>query len=130
MHTGGELHILELGERVEGDARWQMPCPRTEGAQTLMLRVGFRGRRTVSRGALAAVGRPGSGGVRRPTVSASAPPFLAAGRRYRQPEPPGPDQRSAIRKADAVLPAFARVGPRHDTLKRASRSEAGVVCYF
>ena len=53
MHTGGELHILELGERVEGDARWQMPCPRTEGAQTLMLRVGFRGRRTVSRGALA-----------------------------------------------------------------------------
>jgi hypothetical protein len=36
------------------------------------------------------VGRPGSGGVRRPTVSASAPRFLAAGRRYRQPEPPGP----------------------------------------
>jgi len=36
------------------------------------------------------VGRPGSVGVRRPTVSASAPRFLAAGRRYRQPEPPGP----------------------------------------
>ena len=36
------------------------------------------------------VGRPGSGGVRRPTVSASAPRFWAAGRRYRQPEPPGP----------------------------------------
>ena len=36
-------------------------------------------------GALAA----GSGGVRRPTVSASAPRFLAAGRRYRQPEPSG-----------------------------------------
>ena len=34
--------------------------------------------------------RPGSGGVRRPTVSASAPRFWAAGRRYRQPEPPGP----------------------------------------
>eukprot|EP00964_Phaeocystis_antarctica_P097349 scaffold63483_cov69-Phaeocystis_antarctica.AAC.4 len=33
---------------------------------------------------------PGSVGVRRPTVSASAPRFLAAGRRYRQPEPPGP----------------------------------------
>ena len=27
------------------------------------------------------------------------------------------DQRSAIRKADAVLPAFARAGQRHDTLK-------------
>ena len=36
------------------------------------------------------VGRPGSVGVRRPAVSASAPRFLAAGRRYRQPEPPGP----------------------------------------
>ena len=30
------------------------------------------------------VGRPGSGGVRRPIVSASAPRVLAAGRRYRQ----------------------------------------------
>ena len=36
------------------------------------------------------LGRPGSSGVRRPTVSASAPRFLAANRRYRQPEPPGP----------------------------------------
>jgi hypothetical protein len=53
VHTGGEVHILELGERVEGDARWQMPCPRTEGTQTLTLRLGFRGRRAVSRGGLA-----------------------------------------------------------------------------
>ena len=28
------------------------------------------------------------------------------------------DKRSATRKADAVLPAFARAGQRHDTLKR------------
>ena len=41
------------------------------------------------------------------------------------------DQRSAIRKADAVLPAFARAGQRHDTLKRvAQRGRCGVVCYF
>ena len=31
------------------------------------------------------------------------------------------DQRSAIRKADAVLPAFARAGQRHDTLKRVAQ---------
>ena len=53
-HVGGTVHILDLGEReaVEGDPRWQMPCPRSDGGQTLSLRVGFRGRRTVSRGAL------------------------------------------------------------------------------
>ena len=28
------------------------------------------------------------------------------------------DKRSATREADAVLPAFARAGQRHDTLKR------------
>ena len=39
------------------------------------------------------------------------------------------DLRSAIRKADAVLPAFARAGQRGDTLS-ASRGEAGVVCCF
>ena len=37
------------------------------------------------------------------------------------------DLRSAIRKADAVLPAFARAGQRGDTLKRGA---AGVVCCF
>ena len=31
------------------------------------------------------------------------------------------DQRSAIRKADAVLPAFARAGQRHDILKRVAQ---------
>ena len=31
------------------------------------------------------------------------------------------DLRSAIRKADAVLPAFARAGQRGDTLKRVAR---------
>ena len=31
------------------------------------------------------------------------------------------DQRSAIRTADAVLPAFARAGQRHDTLKRVAQ---------
>ena len=31
------------------------------------------------------------------------------------------DLRSEIRKADAVLPVFARAGQRGDTLKRASR---------
>ena len=39
------------------------------------------------------------------------------------------DLRSAIRKADAVLPAFARAGQRGDTLKRVAR-QAGVVCCF
>ena len=39
------------------------------------------------------------------------------------------DLRSAIRKADAVLPAFARAGQRSDTLKRVAR-QAGVVCCF
>ena len=37
--------------------------------------------------------------------------------------------RSAIRKADVVLPAFARAGQRGDTLKRVG-GEAGVVCCF
>ena len=31
------------------------------------------------------------------------------------------DQRSAIRKADAVLPAFTRAGQHHDTLKRVTQ---------
>ena len=39
------------------------------------------------------------------------------------------DLRSAIRKADVVLPAFARAGQRGDTLKRVA-SSAGVVCCF
>ena len=40
------------------------------------------------------------------------------------------DLRSAIRKADAVLPAFAREGQRGHTVKSASRGAAGVVCCF
>ena len=36
------------------------------------------------------------------------------------------DLRSAIRKADAVLPAFAREGQRGHTVKRVARAEAGV----
>jgi hypothetical protein len=32
------------------------------------------------------------------------------------------DLRSAIRKADAVLPVFARAGQRGDTLKRVARA--------
>ena len=40
------------------------------------------------------------------------------------------DLRSAIRKADAVLPAFAREGPSADTQSSASRGAAGVVCCF
>lgn len=41
------------------------------------------------------------------------------------------DQRSAIRKADAVLPAFARAGQRHDTLKRvAQRGRCRLVTVF
>ena len=39
------------------------------------------------------------------------------------------DLRSAIRKADAVLPAFAREGQRGHTVKRVARA-AGVVCCF
>ena len=39
------------------------------------------------------------------------------------------DLRSEIRKADAVLPVFARAGQRGDTLS-ASRGAAGVVCCF
>ena len=31
------------------------------------------------------------------------------------------DKRSATREADAVLPAFARAGQRHDTLKRVAQ---------
>jgi len=51
--VGGAVHILALGESVVGDARWLMPCPRSGGEQTLTLRDGFCGRRTVTRGALA-----------------------------------------------------------------------------
>ena len=40
------------------------------------------------------------------------------------------DLRSEIRKADAVLPVFARAGQRSDTLKRVARGAAGVVCCF
>ena len=40
------------------------------------------------------------------------------------------DLRSAIRKADAVLPAFAREGQRGHTVKRVARGAAGVVCCF
>ena len=40
------------------------------------------------------------------------------------------DLRSAIRKADAVLPAFARVRASAATHSSASRGEAGVVCCF
>jgi hypothetical protein len=40
------------------------------------------------------------------------------------------DLRSEIRKADAVLPVFARAGQRGDTLKRVVRGAAGVVCCF
>ena len=38
------------------------------------------------------------------------------------------DLRSAIRKADAVLPAFARAGQRGDTLKRVARR--GRCCFY
>ena len=38
------------------------------------------------------------------------------------------DMRSAKRKADAVLPAFAREGPSAATQSSASRGAAGVVC--
>ena len=40
------------------------------------------------------------------------------------------DQRSAIRKADAVLPAFARAGQRHDTLKRVAQRGRCRLFYF
>ena len=52
-HAGGTVEILSLGERVAGDRRWEMASPRTEGHQTLALRCGFCGCRTVTRGALA-----------------------------------------------------------------------------
>ena len=50
---GGTVHVLDLGESVPDDARWQMPCPRTRDAQRLTLRLGFHASRTVVRGALA-----------------------------------------------------------------------------
>ena len=53
QNLGGQIDLVALGELVEGDPRWQMDCPRTEGTQLLTLRVGYRVRRTVSRGALA-----------------------------------------------------------------------------
>ena len=51
--AGGTVHVLSLGEVVPDDTRWQMQCPRTQGAQMLTLRVGFHASRTVPRGALA-----------------------------------------------------------------------------
>ena len=53
LNLGGQIDVVALGELVEGDPRWQVDCPRTEGTQLLTLRVGYRVRRTVSRGALA-----------------------------------------------------------------------------
>ena len=49
------------------------------------------------------------GGVRRPTVSASAPRFWAAGRRYRQPEPPG--TRARLRLIEKIQGMFGIITP-------------------
>jgi hypothetical protein len=46
---GGQCHIMALGVPVLGDGRWVMACPGgSEGADVLRLRVGLRGRRTLS----------------------------------------------------------------------------------
>eukprot|EP00966_Prymnesium_polylepis_P088109 2039090-Prymnesium_polylepis.1 len=44
---GGDVHILALGVPVLGDCRWVLPCPGDE-TSALQLRVGLRGRRTLS----------------------------------------------------------------------------------
>jgi len=47
--SGGQCHIMALGVPVLGGGRWVMACPGgSEGADVLHLRVGLRGRRTLS----------------------------------------------------------------------------------
>ena len=47
-HEGGECHIMALGVPVLGDTRWLMICPGSSGERDLRLRIGLRGRRTLS----------------------------------------------------------------------------------
>ena len=46
--AGGSCHVMSLGAPVLGDARWEMPSPGCEDGSVLRLRVGLRGRRTMS----------------------------------------------------------------------------------
>eukprot|EP00966_Prymnesium_polylepis_P108499 2511789-Prymnesium_polylepis.1 len=39
---------MALGVPVLGDGRWEMPCPGSADGKVLRLRVGLRGRRTLS----------------------------------------------------------------------------------
>ena len=45
---GGECHLLALGVPVLGDSRWLLACPGSDGERELRLRIGLRGRRTLS----------------------------------------------------------------------------------
>ena len=45
---GGMCHVMALGVPVLGDGRWEMPCPGNADDKVLRLRVGLRGRRTMS----------------------------------------------------------------------------------
>jgi hypothetical protein len=45
---GGHCHIMALGVPVLGDGRWEIYCPGSSDGSVLHLRVGLRGRRTLS----------------------------------------------------------------------------------
>ena len=45
---GGQCHLMALGVPVLADARWVMPCPGGDPTRSLRLRMGLRGRRTLS----------------------------------------------------------------------------------
>ena len=45
---GGQCHLMALGVPVLGDGRWVIPCPGGSEGRKLQLRVGLRGRRTLS----------------------------------------------------------------------------------